>query len=191
MCADTKKNEYNQETALSGLYLTILEILEDYQKAHPLFFCPCRVIRSTLNTPIDVLRPYAENLELNGYVIKRECFGKTYMLKITKKGSLAVKNGSVTLDKKCRFYNKHKLRVLEYLKKERDAGNDAFYIADNSIRRALGYGEKEITTIIDELQYCGLVRTISIVSPRCTVQITQKGLIYLEENSKAKGQGAQ
>ena len=75
----------NHDEVLDGM-LSILD--EQYQK-YPPFFVASSMLRSRLNTPVEQLRPYAENLEELGYAQKLEGLAPTFIVKFTERGHKA------------------------------------------------------------------------------------------------------
>ncbi len=169
--------------ALDALYVEILRLLLSYYEENPLTYVGCSTLRSHFNTPAYALRPYAETLELNGYVEKLEGMSPTYMVRITKKGQDAARCGTVEITRDCTIQTPLKLRILAYLKAARDSGADTYYVPHRCICRDLELTEHEAGTAVEELAYMGLVRLVGGMSHSFTIQITDKGIAHLNRNN--------
>ncbi len=169
--------------ASDALYVEILSLLLSYYEDNALTYVGCSTLRSHFNTPVYALRPYAETLELNGYVEKLEGMSPTYMVRITKKGREAALRGSVDITRDCTIQTPQKLRILAYLKAARDSGADTYYVPHFHICRDLGISEHEASTAAEELAYMGLVRIVGGMCSSFTIQITDKGLSHLSRNN--------
>jgi hypothetical protein len=165
------------------IYMKILEILKEHYDKDPPYFVPSSELRSRLGMSVDELRPYAENLEMNGYVYKEEGFAPTFLLKIRHKCIDALKAGEVDILKECKLHGPEKLKILEILKNEYKEGNP-YYVPETKLLRDLGLKEDEAHLLADELEYCGLAKKVEGVYPNFTLHITEEGLKYLEANKK-------
>jgi len=165
------------------IYLNILYILKEHFDKDPQYFVPSSELRIRLNIPVDKLRPYAENLEINGYVYKIEGFLPTFLLKIRKKGIESLKNGKIHLQKECRVYGPDKVKILHILKENYETGNP-FFVPKNVILEKVKLTQHDMRIMAEELEYCGLVKKIEGISDGFMLQITKEGLEYLEYNKK-------
>lgn len=165
------------------MYARILTFLHQNYKKNPLAYVGCSTMRAYFDTPVYALRPYAETLELNGYVEKLEGMSPTYVVRITKKGIDAIERGHVDIHRDATVHTPLKLRILEYLSQCRESGKDTYYVRMRSISGALDIAESDVRAAVDELAYMGHVRKVGSVSGYSTVQITKLGLTHLARNS--------
>jgi hypothetical protein len=146
----------------------------------------CSTLRAYFNTPIYALRPYAETLELNGYVEKLEGMSPTYMVRITKKGREAALSGILEIERHSTVHTPQKLRILAYLEQCRTDGTDTYYVPHRIICRELGISEHDAYLAAGELAYMGLVRLVESSYPAFTIQITNKGVMHLIRNRESE-----
>lgn len=69
-----------------AVYHMMLSILEEHYKKDPLFYVPSSELRSRLEMPIEELRPYARDMEMEGYASKLEGLAPTFIVKFTSLG---------------------------------------------------------------------------------------------------------
>ncbi len=168
------------------MYLNILSILKEENDKNPSYFYGSSNLRAKLDTTIDKIRPYAEKLEIHGYVDKENGFNSTFILKIRKKGIHALELGKVDIKKACKQHTENKLKILEILKREHDAGKDIYFVPERIIRKELGIELIECNLLTDELLYYDFINKISLTSPHFTIQITKTGIEYLKLHRQDK-----
>jgi len=84
------------------VYLEILKILKKHYDKDPTYLIPSSELRSKLNTPVEELRPYVEDLEFNGYVYREDGISKaTFYLMISDKGIRALKERKIEITEEC------------------------------------------------------------------------------------------
>ncbi len=73
------------------VYEGMLSILSEWYEKNSPYFVPSSELRAKLNTAVEDLRPYAEELEQQGYVRKLEGLSPNFIVKFTKQGHRAYK----------------------------------------------------------------------------------------------------
>ena len=160
------------------IYLRILELVEEYNDKNPGYFYPSSVLRAKLGMSLEDLRPYAEELEMNGYIKKNEGFSPTFQIAIKDKGKSALLERNIVIARSSMLHIPTKMEILKVLDKESKKGQ-MLYVSEKTLLDNLLDTRETISIATDEMQYYGLAEKIGGVYSNYLIRITPSGTKYL------------
>jgi len=160
------------------IYLRILELVEEYNDKNPGYFYPSSVLRAEMGISLEDLRPYAEELEMNGYIKKNEGFSPTFQIAIKDKGKNALLERNIVIARSSLLHIPTKMEILKVLDKESQKGQ-TLYVSEKTLMDKLHDSRENISIATDEMQYYGLAEKIDGVYSNYLIRITPGGLNYL------------
>ncbi len=133
------------------IYLRILELANDYNSREPGYFYPSSLMRAEMGMSLEELRPYAEELDLNGYIKKSEGLSPTFQISIEDKGKCALLDRSIVIEKSADLHIPLKLEILKIAEKETEYNDDKqFYITERTLLDIMKADKETVRLAIDE-----------------------------------------
>jgi len=164
------------------IYLRILELVSDYNERNPGYFYPSSLLRSEMSMSLEELRPYAEDLEMNGYIKKNEGFSPTFQISIKEKGKYALLERSVVIERSSVLHIPTKMEILKVLDKESQTSRSVF-VSEKTLLDTINVSRDDISMATDEMEYYGLAEKIDGVYSNYLIRITPSGVRYLNKRT--------
>jgi len=164
------------------IYLRILELVSEYNKRNPGYFYPSSILRAKMGMSLEEIRPFAEELEMNGYIRKNEGFSPTFQISIREKGKIALFERQVDIAKSGELHIPIKMEILKVLNKESQYGKSIF-VSEKTLLDTLHESRDNLSIATDEMKYYNLAEKIGGICSNYLIRITPNGERYLKSRA--------